>query len=149
MPGNRRCSIAVEAIGPGRGPRQLSPDESRRMNLNDDVVYRCLRLGPLHELHPGRSRSLVRHHYCLHLPSPYVEYSPARQLIMRGRRWPWPRPAMRRTVPCPRCDGEISTAWLAKECGLLGVPLSCPLLYEREVAEIGRLIRGAFRPEDE
>jgi hypothetical protein len=36
------------------------------MNLNDDVVYRCLRLGPLHQLHPGRSRSLVRHHYRLH-----------------------------------------------------------------------------------
>jgi len=30
------------------------------MNLNDDVVYRCLRFGPLHQLHPGRSRSLVR-----------------------------------------------------------------------------------------
>jgi len=28
------------------------------MNLNDDVVYRCLRLGPLHRDHPGRSRSL-------------------------------------------------------------------------------------------
>jgi len=33
------------------------------MNLNDDVVYRCLRLGPLEQLHPGRCRSLVRHHY--------------------------------------------------------------------------------------
>jgi hypothetical protein len=31
------------------------------MNLNDDVVYRCRRLGPLHQRHPGRSRSLVRH----------------------------------------------------------------------------------------
>src|SRR5262249_40325433 len=49
-----------EAIGPGRGPRQLIPGESRRMNLNDDVVYRCLRLGPLHQRHPGRSPSLVR-----------------------------------------------------------------------------------------
>ena len=64
--GDRRCSVTVAAIGPGRGPRQLSPDESRRMNLNDDVVYRCLRLGPLHQLHPGRSRSLVRHNDCLH-----------------------------------------------------------------------------------
>src|SRR5215472_4262978 len=36
------------------------------MNLNDDVVYGCLRLGLLHELHPGRSRSLVRYHDCLH-----------------------------------------------------------------------------------
>src|SRR5437660_1617371 len=29
------------------------------MNLNDDVVYSRLRLGPLHQLHPGSSRSLV------------------------------------------------------------------------------------------
>jgi patatin-related protein len=66
VPGDRRCSVTVEAIGPGRGPRQLSRDESRRINLNDDVVYRCLRLGPLHQLHSGRSRSLVRYHDCLH-----------------------------------------------------------------------------------
>jgi hypothetical protein len=36
------------------------------MNLNDDVVYRCRRLGPLHQRHPGRSRSLVRYHDCFH-----------------------------------------------------------------------------------
>jgi hypothetical protein len=36
------------------------------MNLNDDVVYRCLRLGPLHQRHAGRSRSLGRHHDRLH-----------------------------------------------------------------------------------
>jgi hypothetical protein len=64
--GDRRCSITVEAIGPGRGPLQLSRDESRRMNLNDDVVYRCLRLGPPHQLHAGRSRRLVRHNDRLH-----------------------------------------------------------------------------------
>ncbi len=64
--GDRRCSITAAAIGPGRRPRQLSPDESRRMNLNDDVVYRCRRLGPLRQLHPGSSRSLVRHHDRLH-----------------------------------------------------------------------------------
>jgi hypothetical protein len=38
--GDRRCSVMVAAIGPGRGPRHLSRDESRRMNLNDDVVCR-------------------------------------------------------------------------------------------------------------
>src|SRR6185436_16283100 len=65
--GDRGCSATVAAIGPGRGPRQLSRDESRRMNLNDDVVYRCRGLGPLHQLHPGRSRSLVRHNDCLHV----------------------------------------------------------------------------------
>src|SRR5436189_4189552 len=48
------------------------------MNLNDDVVYRCLRLGPLHQRHSGRSRSLVRHNDCLHRPPPCVESSPAR-----------------------------------------------------------------------
>jgi hypothetical protein len=50
----------------GRGPHELRRDESRRMNLNDDVVYRCLQLGPLHQFHPSRSRSLVRHHDRLH-----------------------------------------------------------------------------------
>ena len=81
VPGDRRCSVTAEAIGPGRGPRQLSRDESRRMNLNDDVVDRCLRLGPLHQRHPGRSRSLVRHHDRLHRPPPCVESSPARRRI--------------------------------------------------------------------
>jgi hypothetical protein len=42
------------------------------MNLNDDVVYRCLRLGPFLKLHPGRSRSLVRYHDRLHHRSPDV-----------------------------------------------------------------------------
>jgi hypothetical protein len=37
------------------------------MNLNDDIVYRCLRPGPLHQRHPGRSRSLIRHHNRFHL----------------------------------------------------------------------------------
>src|SRR5215212_1832424 len=66
VPGDRRCSVTVAAIGPGRGPRQLSWDESRRMNFNDDVVYRCLWLGPLDRLYPGCSRSLIRYHDCLH-----------------------------------------------------------------------------------
>src|SRR5215831_2790223 len=66
VPGDRGRSVTVAAIGPGRGPRQLGRDESRRMNLNDDVIYRCLRLGPVHQLHSGRSRSLLRHNDCLH-----------------------------------------------------------------------------------
>src|SRR3984893_13084207 len=66
VPRDRRCSIPVETIGPGRGPLQLGRDESRRMNLNDAVFYRCLRLGPLHQLHPGRSRRLVRYNDRLH-----------------------------------------------------------------------------------
>src|SRR5262245_3295555 len=48
------------------------------MNLNDDVVYRCLRLGTLHQLHRGRSRSLVRHHDRLHRTPPCVESETAR-----------------------------------------------------------------------
>jgi hypothetical protein len=48
------------------------------MNLNDDVVYRCRRLGPLHQRHPGRSRSLVRYHDCFHPAPPGVEFSPER-----------------------------------------------------------------------
>src|SRR5437660_4998466 len=31
------------------------------MNLDDDVVYRCRRLGPVRQRHPGRSRGLVRY----------------------------------------------------------------------------------------
>src|SRR5246500_1970018 len=63
---DRRCSVTVAAIGPGRGPLRLSRDVSRRMNLNDDVVYRCRRLGPPHQLYPGRARGLIRHHNRLH-----------------------------------------------------------------------------------
>jgi hypothetical protein len=37
------------------------------MNLNDDVVYRCRRLGALGQLHPGRSRSLIDYHDRLHV----------------------------------------------------------------------------------
>src|SRR5712672_2716068 len=46
------------------------------MNLNDDVVYRCRRLGPLHQRHPGRSRSLIRHHNRLHQAPPCIQSSP-------------------------------------------------------------------------
>src|SRR5919109_443363 len=73
VPGDRGRSVTVEAIGPGRRPTQLSVNESRGVNLNDNVVDRWLWLGPLHQLHPGRSRSLVRHHYRLHLSPPCKE----------------------------------------------------------------------------
>jgi hypothetical protein len=45
------------------------------MNLNNDIAVvrareagerRPLRLGPVHQLHPGRSRSLIRHYNRLH-----------------------------------------------------------------------------------
>jgi hypothetical protein len=45
------------------------------MNLNNDIVYRRLRLGPLHQLHPGRSCGLVRHNDRLHRPPPCIESS--------------------------------------------------------------------------
>jgi len=41
------------------------------VNLNDDVVYRCLRLGPLRQPHSGRSRGLVDHYDRLHANSPW------------------------------------------------------------------------------
>src|SRR5215469_1450155 len=72
---DRRRPVTAEAIDPGRGPRQLISGESRRMDLNNDIAVirareageRCpLRLGPLHQLHPGRSRSLIRYHDCFH-----------------------------------------------------------------------------------
>jgi hypothetical protein len=46
------------------------------MNLNDNIVYRCLRLGPLRQRHPSRSRSLVRHHDSFHLDTPLNKFSP-------------------------------------------------------------------------
>src|SRR5436190_19257891 len=49
------------------------------MNLNNYVVYRRLRLGPLHQLHPSHSRSLIRHHNRLHRSPPCVEFLPVRQ----------------------------------------------------------------------
>jgi hypothetical protein len=36
------------------------------VDLNDDVVDRCLRLGPLDQPHPGRPRGLIRHDDRLH-----------------------------------------------------------------------------------
>src|SRR3954471_14713115 len=42
------------------------------MNLNNYIAYRPLRLGPLHQLHPGRSRSLVSHHNRLHPAPPFM-----------------------------------------------------------------------------
>src|SRR5215831_2584869 len=55
--GDRRRAVTAEAVDPGRGPRQLIPGESRRINLNNDIAVvrareagerRPLRLGPLH-----------------------------------------------------------------------------------------------------
>src|SRR5262249_27779431 len=81
--GDRRRPVTAEAVDPGRGPRQLIPGESRRMNLNNDIAVvrarqraRVLRLGPLHQLHPGRSRSPIRPHNRLHPSPPSVEVLP-------------------------------------------------------------------------
>jgi len=49
------------------GPASPLAPTVKSTNLNDDVIYRCLRLGPLRQLHPGRSRSLVRYHDRLHV----------------------------------------------------------------------------------
>jgi len=61
-PGMGPLRVTVEAIGPGRGPCQLSRDESRRMNFNDAIVYRCLRFLPFHQRHPDLHRSPARRH---------------------------------------------------------------------------------------
>src|SRR5262249_31002604 len=42
-----------------------------------------------------------------------------------------------------------STASLAKQCGHIVVRLGCFLGCQGEIGEIGSLLRGAFRPEDE
>jgi hypothetical protein len=55
----------------GRHTRTDSPTTRREtqssgrwetIEPDDDIVYRCRRLGPLHQRQPGPSRSLVRHH---------------------------------------------------------------------------------------
>src|SRR5439155_26751578 len=92
--GDRRRPVTAEAVDPGRGPRQLVPGESRRMNLDNDIAVvrareagerRPLRLGPLRQLHPGRSRSLIRYYDCLHRASPFCL---TRALPPRSPRFP-------------------------------------------------------------
>jgi hypothetical protein len=51
------------------------------MNLNDDVVYRCRPLGPLHQLHASRTSGLIGHHNRLHRAPSCVEFSPERRPI--------------------------------------------------------------------
>jgi hypothetical protein len=57
------------------------------MNLNDNVVYRCLRLGSIGQLHPGRSCCLVGYNYCFHGKSPWLsvpaDINPPPHLSMR------------------------------------------------------------------
>src|SRR3954453_3835877 len=47
------------------------------MHPNDDVVDRRLRLGPIDQLYPGHSRSLICCHNRLHRSPPCVELWPA------------------------------------------------------------------------
>jgi hypothetical protein len=63
------------------------------MNLNNDTVYLGLRHGPLHQLYPGRSRSLIRHHNSLHrLPLCFftrnVSYVPSEKWSFIGAVFP-------------------------------------------------------------
>jgi len=44
------------------------------MNLNNDVVYCGLRLGPLNEFRPRSSRSLIRYYNRLHRSPPSVTF---------------------------------------------------------------------------
>jgi hypothetical protein len=48
------------------------------MNLNDDIVYRRVRHWPLHQRHPGRSRSLIGHHNRSHVDTSLYQSSLAR-----------------------------------------------------------------------
>ena len=86
------CSVTVAAIGPGRGPLHLSRDEFQRMNLNDDVVYRWLRLGRSTSFIPAvpAACSVTTIAFIVRLPvsSPRLHVSPSRRaksLIARPR----------------------------------------------------------------
>src|SRR5438034_10316441 len=58
------------------------------MNFNDDIAVRAfkageprrIRIGSLHELHPGRSRGLIGHHNRFHLNTPLYQSPPTRHL---------------------------------------------------------------------
>jgi hypothetical protein len=50
------------------------------MNLNDDVVYRCPRLGPLGQPDPRCSRGLIRHHDRPHPAPPGIQSLPSRHV---------------------------------------------------------------------
>src|SRR6516225_6428222 len=116
--GDRRRPVTAEAIDPSRGPRQFIPGESRRMNLDNDIAVirareagerRPLRLAPLHQLHPGRSRSLVRHHDRLHRPPPCVVKLGQRVPLSNLSRPPKCRSALS-TIAAPVAGLEMSPA---------------------------------------
>src|SRR5437868_1527951 len=125
--GDRRCSITVAAIGPGRGPRHLSRDESRRMNLNDDVVYRRLRLGPLHQLHPGSSRSPVRHHDRLHRNCLLSHYVSLVEKYMDGKP---PGPGRRKSSSVNQ-SAPPRPAPAPSACGMAANRLVFPTLFRQ------------------
>lgn len=102
VPRDRWCPVATDAIGPGRRPRQLSRDESRSVDLNNDVIYRCLRLGPLHQLHPCYSRSLVRHYDRFHRNGLHS----SRECISRNR--------VSRLADTSACSSMLSIAKIAQ-----------------------------------
>src|SRR5262249_27685624 len=107
VPGNRRRPVTAEAIDPGRGPLQLIPGESRRMNFNNNIAVvrafkagepRRIRIGSLHEFHPTRSPGLTRPPNRFHLKSPprsvpaYATSSVHNSITDATRRPPTPRP---------------------------------------------------------
>ena len=65
-------AIVVTDQAAGTAGMKLVERPKPQAAINDDVVYRCPRLGPLRQLHPGRSRSLVRYHDRLHHLPPDV-----------------------------------------------------------------------------
>src|SRR6185437_16034949 len=98
--GDRRRPVAAEAVDPGRGPLQLISGEPGRMNFNDDVAVvralktgepRRVRLGPLNQRHPRRSRGPVRHHDRFHLTASLSNsHRPPRYDVTGGLSYPRP-----------------------------------------------------------
>jgi hypothetical protein len=106
------------------------------MNLNNDVVYRCPRLGPLHQRHPGRSRSLIRHDDGFHLDTSLYQSSPTRHFRIpaaRGNRVRWPGSAH---VSRAQTSSGPRTMWTATSSALAPRPAIPPDVNGVQVGEV-------------
>src|SRR6516162_6542829 len=91
------------------------------MNLNNDIAVvraRPLRLGPLHQLHPGRARSLI--------PSPHSPSSFTSLCRVLACKVAAPSVVPGRVIGQKRIDQNLGLARLDAKCGM-----AVPCLFHR------------------